>query len=315
MINYTNEKSDYSITAEKHVVVCLPYYRCQAYIHKAVETLLAQTYRNITVVVLNDADIITPPWAELSDITDPRLVRFDLKQNRGPYFATQLLLSATDAPYLLIQDADDWSHPQRIQKLVEALDRDNADFAISAQSLIQEHPDNTGEVINVRWLEESNGRPRFNDRNRKFKLSTKLTRRFVYRSAHHGLFRTKVLRDIGGYYGGFRTSYDTILTNFIMMVGKISHIPEPLYYRLVRPASLTQSFETGHKSPQRKQTLKKLDKIYGNTYQLYKSYLKGHITGNNLIKSIRAISEMYISEEDREAISLESKMLRQHLLV
>jgi glycosyltransferase involved in cell wall biosynthesis len=310
-----NEKKDYAVNSEKHVIVCVPYYRCKVYVRRAVQALLAQTYSNITVVVVNDADFETPPWPELSDIDDTRLVRFDLKENKGPYFATQLVLSATTAPYLLIQDADDWSHPERIQKLLAALDCDKADFAISAQSLFREELYSSGEPPDIRWVEKLNGTLLLNDLTDKFKVNTKLTGHFLYRSAHHGLFRTEVLRKIGGYYGGFRTSYDTLLTNFILMVGKIAHVPEPLYYRLIRPTSLTQSVETGYRSVQRKQILLKLEEIYSTTYKFYKSYLRGKITGDNLIKSIRSTCENYIPGDDIQTISSESKLLKQHLFM
>jgi len=277
--------------------------------------LLAQTYSNITVVVVNDADFETPPWPELSDIDDTRLVRFDLKENKGPYFATQLVLSATTAPYLLIQDADDWSHPERIQKLLAAIDGDKADFAVSAQCLIREGVYNSEEPPDIRWIERLNGTLLVNGLADKYKVNTKLTRQFLYRSAHHGLFRTEVLRKIGGYYGGFRTSYDTILTNFILMVGKIAHVPEPLYYRLVRPTSLTQSAETGYRSIQRKQILLKLEQIYNITYKLYKSYLRGQMTGDNLIKSIRSTCENYIPKDDVQTISSESELLKPYLFM
>lgn len=310
-----SEKKDYVVQAEKHVIVCIPYYRCKVYVRRAVDALLAQTYGNITVVVVNDADFETPPWPELSDIHDPRLVRFDLKQNKGPYFATQLVLSATTAPYLLIQDADDWSHPERIQKLLTALDNDNADFAISAQCLVREGIYNSGEPPDVRWIEKLNNALLVNDLADKFKVNAKLTSRFLYRSAHHGLFRTEILRTIGGYYAGFRTSYDTLLTNFMLMVGKIAHVPEPLYFRLIRPTSLTQSTETGYRSIQRKQVLLQLEGIYNTTYEFYRSYLGGKLTGDNLIKSIRSTCENYIPAQDLQTISSQSKLLKQSLFM
>ncbi|MEP6950694.1 MAG: glycosyltransferase family 2 protein [Ginsengibacter sp.] len=310
-----SEKKGYVVTPEKHVIVCIPYYRCRDYVRRAVQTLLAQTYSNITVVVVNDGDFETPPWPVLSDIFDTRLVRFDIRQNKGPYFATQLVLSATTAPYLLIQDADDWSHPERIQKLLTALDGDKADFAISAQSLIREDLYNSDGPPDIRWIEKLNGALLVNNPADKYKVNTKLTRQFLYRSAHHGLFRTEVLRKVGGYYGGFRTSYDTLLINFILMVGKIAHVPEPLYYRLIRPTSLTQSAETGYRSIQRKQILLKLEGIYNSTYKLYRSYLGGEMTGDNLIKSIRSTCENYIPGDDLQAISSESKLLKQSLFM
>src|SRR5207245_3871142 len=108
----------------KQVVACIPYFRCEEYVKQAVCSLLAQTHKDIVVVVINDGDLETPPWPELSDITDPRLVRFDLAVNYGPYFALEICLRATKSPYFLIQDADDWSDLYRVEKLLYTLNND-----------------------------------------------------------------------------------------------------------------------------------------------------------------------------------------------
>src|SRR5208282_5726799 len=98
------------------------------------ESLLTQTHRSLTVVVINDGDL-DPPWARLAHIWDPRLVRFNLNANHGPYFATAVALNATSASFLLIQDADDWSSPNRVEVLLSNLQEHHTDFAFSAVNL------------------------------------------------------------------------------------------------------------------------------------------------------------------------------------
>src|SRR5690606_4514374 len=95
------------------VVVSIPCFGCHRYIARSVESILQQTYTDIQVVVVNDGDP-RPPWEALSHIDDPRLVRFSLPENYGPYFAHAVVLAATSSPYFLVQDADDWSDPERI---------------------------------------------------------------------------------------------------------------------------------------------------------------------------------------------------------
>lgn len=297
------------------VIACIPYYRCQQYIRRAVESLLAQTYWKITVVVINDADFETPPWPALNDICDPRLVRFNLSRNRGPYFATQVVLSATRSPYFLIQDSDDWSHPERISRLLTALKRDKADLAISAQPNFHELEDGTSNIFEVRWLNVApdNRMPDFKDDHKKFQVDTRLTPEFRYRIPHHGLFLTNTLRNIGGYYGGFKMSYDVFLTNLILMTGKVTHIPEPLYYWLVRSTSLSNSAETGMQSAQRRIAKAKIADLYGTSYKYYEAFLGGHITSANMTEKIRSVCRRNITPEDRQAIHYESERLKQYL--
>ncbi|MBZ5626936.1 MAG: glycosyltransferase [Acidobacteriia bacterium] len=45
------------------VVACIPHFKCKAHIRRAVESLLRQTHRNLTIVVANDGDA-DPPWIE-----------------------------------------------------------------------------------------------------------------------------------------------------------------------------------------------------------------------------------------------------------
>jgi glycosyltransferase involved in cell wall biosynthesis len=298
-----------------HVIACIPYYNCINYIRRAVESLLAQTYRNLTVVVLNDADQTTPPWPVLADIKDPRLVRFDLTVNKGPYFATQVVLAATPAAYLLIQDSDDWSHPLRVTRLLNRLQKDKADLAISAQPQFYECADGTNRVVGVRWLKsgDSHGKRFSVDDADRFMIDTKLTSQFKYRSPHHGLFRIETLRNIGGYYGGFRFSYDVLITNLILMTGRITHVAEPLYHRLIRPTSLTQSEDTGIQSIQRKLITAKTAEMYSTSYRYYLDFLKAKMTGGEMTSIIRGICRSNITQDDWKILFYESERLKKLL--
>src|ERR1700729_1819257 len=175
--------------AERAITVSLPYFGCRPLLRRAVESILAQTHGDLTLIVLNDGEQ-PGPWDLLADIKDRRLVRFDLDANRGRYFADEVALSATSDRYFMIQDADDWSSLDRAALLYEALREDNAGAAFSAIE---------------RYVA---GEPH--------ELSTpgctlpplpQLTS-IAY---HFGLYRTQSLRAIGGYYGGFRFGYDTVI--------------------------------------------------------------------------------------------------------
>jgi glycosyltransferase involved in cell wall biosynthesis len=246
-----------------------------------VEGLLAQTHANITVVVVNDGDP-HPPWHSLAGINDRRLVRFDLANNYGPYLATAVVLNATTAPYFLIQDADDWSTPNRVQSLLHRLDRDGSDFAVSAQMHYSERPDR-GRRFDLRWADvatSESGRS-------SYVVKRFLTPEFTLRVPHHGLFRTSSLRRIGGYYAGFRVSYDALLTNLILMTGRISHLPQPLYYRSLRAESLTRASNTGMKSRFRRETERAIGALYSRCYGPYVQYLAGRIDSAALMRAIR----------------------------
>jgi len=77
-----------------HVTVSLSYFQRKEQVRRATESILGQTYTNLTLIVVNDGDD-DPPWDQLADIRDSRLVRFDLKSNHGRYFADAVVLNST----------------------------------------------------------------------------------------------------------------------------------------------------------------------------------------------------------------------------
>jgi hypothetical protein len=292
---------------DHRIAACIPYYRCKRYLRRAVECLLAQTHRDITVVVVNDGDP-EPPWPLLADFQDPRLVRFNLRNNHGPYFATAVVLNATSAPFFLIQDADDWSSPGRAACLLGQLERDGSDFAVSAQ-LHYTETDSGSSVSDLKWSSVSS-----NGSGQKWcVLRTKLTPDFVYRAPHHGLFRTDSVRRAGGYYGGFRISYDAMLTNLILMIGRISHVPQPLYYRQVWPESLTQSPVTGMRSRTRQEAEHSIAALYKRCFNLYLDYLAGRIDSSRFAAAIRACVWNNVSASDARQLAIETERLKQLL--
>ncbi|MBZ5624731.1 MAG: glycosyltransferase family 2 protein [Acidobacteriia bacterium] len=290
--------------ADRRVVVSIPQFKCKAHVRQAVDSLLQQTHRNLTVVVANDGDT-DPPWEELASIHDVRLVRFELKRNRGPYFATSVVLHAADAPYLLIQDADDWSDPRRVSLLLAAVERDRSDFAVSAQSLYAQSGASL-HLSDVRWVESSTapvppGR---------FIVNPCLTSEYRYRAPHHGLFRCHALRDVGAYYAGFRLSYDRLLTNLMLMTGRVSHVTVSLYCRLIRADSITHSPLTGWNSEMGRHEFEIGQTFYGPCFERYREYLGGRLSHTALLSFIRKTTEQHVTEAERSELHSEVQRLR-----
>jgi glycosyltransferase involved in cell wall biosynthesis len=286
------------------VVACIPHFRCKAHIRQAVDSLLQQTHRNLTIVVANDGDE-DPPWDELAAIHDARLVRFELKRNRGPFFATSVVLHAVDAPYLLIQDADDWSDRRRVSLLLAALERDQSNFAVSTQSLYIQR-DASLHLSGVRWTECSMA-PSPPDR---FVVNPCLTSEYRYRVPHHGLFRCRALRDVGAYYAGFRLSYDRLLTNLMLMTGRVSHVPLPLYYRLIRAESITHSPTTKWNSEMGRHEFEIGQRFYSLCFEQYREYVAGRLSPTALLTFIQKTTQQHVITAERSELHSEVQRLR-----
>lgn len=279
------------------VTVSIPHFRCRAYIRRAVESILGQTYGDLTVIVANDGDP-NPPWDLLEDINDPRLIRFDLGENRGRYFADAVVLEASSDKYFLIQDADDWSDSYRLEKLLQALRQGHAVASLST-SVIHRVP-GTGTTDTGR-------------RQCYRKVNRPLTRRLEHRADHHGLFDAQILRSIGGYYGGLRVGYDTFLVSLLLMLGRIAYVDEPLYHRILRPDSLTSASSTGMRSTHRSIATAKLRKMYATLFHCHQRYLSGGCDRARLATTIRKLIIQQVSDEERTALTREAQRLRQQL--
>ena len=286
------------------ITVCVPHYNCHRYIRRAVDSLLAQSYPWVRIIVINDGDS-RPPWQELASIKDPRLLRYDLSKNNGYYFCLEVARLATPDAYFMMQDADDWAAPDRAAILLDSMLRDKSDLAVSAQPQFCEGRDGTPRQVGVRWnrLAKDGAKERF-------VIQQTVTSEFNYRVPHAGLIRTSALQDVGGYYGGVRVGWDTLLTNLVLMIGSISWTPEPLYYRFVRSDSLTHSVRTGVESDYATKVSQYIRAIYKECYDRYRSYMGGEITRVRLATDLQDICGRHVSSEDRAAIRFHADELR-----
>jgi glycosyltransferase involved in cell wall biosynthesis len=287
---------------DSRVTACIPYFRCKRYVRRAVESLLRQTHRDINVIVVNDGDP-QQPWDQLAHIKDPRLICHSLEANHGPYFITAIVLNAISTPYFLIQDADDWSAPHRVEHLLRALQEDGSDLAVSAEPQFIEDRDGV-RVVDVRWHSTTRERSVYD-----YMIDHRITSAYKYRAPHHGLFRVSSLRSIGGYYGGLRISYDTLLTNLVLMIGRISHVPEYLYYRLLRDSSLTHDVTTGTGSANAKRASAIIRQLYDSCFLQYQLFLEGRLSRSRLAASIKQICGANITASDRHALALETERI------
>ncbi|HUY82823.1 MAG TPA: glycosyltransferase family A protein [Acidobacteriaceae bacterium] len=118
------------------ITVGLPVYNAMPYLPEAMESLLAQRYPHFEILAIVDG--ATDASLEyLRSIRDGRL-RILTQTNQGVTATLNRLLRACRTPWLVRQDADDVSHPQRIGRLLEAIEA--APQAGMFYSLANYHP-------------------------------------------------------------------------------------------------------------------------------------------------------------------------------
>lgn len=112
--NTTLEKQDVKVS------VIIPLYNKAKVFRRCVESMINQTYRNIEILIWDDCSTDNS-LDSIKDISDPR-IRIDRgRKNVGPAEARNNIFKRATGDFVALQDADDYSHPKRIELQLAAM--------------------------------------------------------------------------------------------------------------------------------------------------------------------------------------------------
>jgi len=194
---------------------------------QSARSILEQTWQNLELLILDDAspEEFGPILDELEDLDDRvRVIR--LTENGGTYAARNVGISQARGEFVTGQDADDWSHPQRLERQVNDLIR---------------HPDQPGnQVYTVNMTEDL----------------VRIRRGYLpfIPSAPTLMVRTHILQELGGYLPARKAS-DNELRNRVATYARmpVGLIKEPLIFMRILPDSLSRAdFRPGWQHPARR---------------------------------------------------------------
>ena len=101
-------------------------------IEYALRSLMAQTYADLEIIVIDDCSTDNTQKIVQSLILEDNRIRFiPLDTNGGTYVAKNQGLKNAKGQYITCQDSDDWAHPQKIERMVSTLENDKALMAVS----------------------------------------------------------------------------------------------------------------------------------------------------------------------------------------
>ena len=118
------------------VSIILPVYNAQSHLARCVESICAQTYQNIEIIILNDGskDQSLPVCEEFRQ-KDPRILLVD-KANSGVSDTRNLGLKLASGKYVEFVDSDDYLDPDFTERLVAAAEENEADFVIAPYKMV-----------------------------------------------------------------------------------------------------------------------------------------------------------------------------------
>jgi glycosyltransferase involved in cell wall biosynthesis len=105
------------------VSVIIPCYNLGRYLDEAVDSVLAQSFQDFDILVVDDGSTDPETCRLLADYRKPR-TRILRAENRGLPGAKNLGVAHTTGPYVCALDADDRADPMLLERSVAALDED-----------------------------------------------------------------------------------------------------------------------------------------------------------------------------------------------
>lgn len=110
----------------KLVSIVIPSYNASRYIKEAVDSALAQTYRNIEIIVVDDGS--TDDTREvLGQCIATGKIRYIYQENRGLASARNTGIKNAKGDYIAFLDADDLFLPSKVEEQVEFLEKNQFD--------------------------------------------------------------------------------------------------------------------------------------------------------------------------------------------
>ncbi|WP_198146072.1 glycosyltransferase [Desulfonatronovibrio magnus] len=112
----TESNAEQKFAQKCKISVIMPAYNAQYTIATALESILSQTWQNLEVIVIDDcSQDETISQAKEFESLDKRVRIISTPENQGPYIARNIALKQATGEFVTCHDADDWSHPQKLE--------------------------------------------------------------------------------------------------------------------------------------------------------------------------------------------------------
>lgn len=210
----------HSAMSNPTVSVLIGVYNEEQYIEASLQSLLDQTFDDFEIIVVDDCS--TDSSVEIiQSFDDPRIRLIENETNLGLTKSLNRALDAAEGRYVARQDADDLSHPSRLDREVAYLESHEEVALVGTGAYLI---DGDGVIQQKRTVLESVS---FDDLVEKNHII-------------HGsiLARKDVFESVGQYDDLFQYSQDLDMWLRIAEEHEIRNIPEPLYYFRIHDESV-----------------------------------------------------------------------------
>jgi glycosyltransferase involved in cell wall biosynthesis len=198
----------------------MPVYNEEKYIAEAIESLLAQTYKDFALVISDNAsNDRTPAICKYYAAKDSRITYVRHPKNNGSLFNFSYVLKRANTPFFMWCGGHDKWHPQFIEKLLPIIETE--DLVLVYPKTMETNMDGAlGEIYEDDYTTVEKDKP--------YDRFSYIMRHIGKCNALHGIWGTKVLRDI---YVDPVFGYDVIVLAQAAIKGKFKQQGDILFFR------------------------------------------------------------------------------------
>lgn len=139
-----NDKETY----EDLVSIIMPAYNCSDYIRETLESVLAQTYKNWELIIVDDCS--TDNTAEIIkeyQERDTRIKYYKLSKNSGAAIARNKAIDVSKGKYMAFLDSDDIWFSEKLIKQIKFMKENKYDFTCTSYTKIDDKGNDLNRTI------------------------------------------------------------------------------------------------------------------------------------------------------------------------
>lgn len=119
------------------VSIITPSYNCAKYIGETIESVLAQTYTNWEMIIIDDCS--TDNTAEvIANYNDPRIHYLKNKKNSGAALSRNYALREAKGRWMAFLDSDDMWTPEKLERQIQFMEKNGYSFSCTSRVLCDE---------------------------------------------------------------------------------------------------------------------------------------------------------------------------------
>ena len=259
----------------KLVSIIIPIYKVEAFLPRCVESALAQTYKDIEIILVDDGSPDKCPEFCDEYAKQYSQVKVVHKQNGGLSSARNAGMKVATGEYILFIDSDDWIDPETVMELVTIAEREKVDFVRSRAKYANwpNHEDGTVCDFGIETMMHTGryNREMIENEILPICIATPQITFGPIVSATATLYRRAMLSKNGiEFYEDVKNSEDCIFNARVLMVcDSFYYLNEPQYYHYYfNDTSITKSYRADRWNSN-KILIKRFEEDFGNETRFF----------------------------------------------